>query len=205
MKLIVFGASGGTGKQFVEQALEAGHEVTAFVRSPEKLGVKHARLQIIQGDALQRDAVVEAMIGQEAAVSCLGAAGLKKSTALTEMTANISAGMKQHNIQRIVYVASAGIHHEMPGIIGFLAGLILKNVLEDHRHAVDQLITNDFDWTVARPLSLDNGARTTIYRETKQGIPRGGRKISRADVAHFLLKSLEQPSSYVKQSVGLAY
>lgn len=106
-------------------------EILGFRRSKTIKNTKTIRTSQIEGeanneidcawgrDALRRDTVVQAMSGHEVAVSCLGSNGVQKSTVLSEMSANISAGMKQYNIQRIVYVASAGIHKEMPGMLWF--------------------------------------------------------------------------------------
>ncbi|RLQ93365.1 NAD(P)-dependent oxidoreductase [Falsibacillus albus] len=204
MNIIVFGASGGTGEHVVQQTLEEGHSVTAFVRNPEKLTISYEQLKIIKGDALKFDDAAKAIEGHDVVISCLGAHGLGKTTELSQMTSNIIEGMKQHNVNRILYMASAGIYKEIPGITGWLAQKILKNVLEDHRRAVDQLAQSDFEWTAARPMGLTKKELTAHYRTKAEGIPEGGRNISRADVAHFFTREL-QNRQFIRQSVGLAY
>ncbi|TGB01294.1 NAD(P)-dependent oxidoreductase [Halobacillus salinus] len=204
MKIIVFGATGQTGSEFVSQALESGHEVTAFVRTPSKLALQHEHLHIVQGDALKEEDVAATLEGQEAVASCLGSESLKETTALSTMTGNIVRGMQKHGLSRIVYVASAGIHREIPGVIGWMSQRILKNVLEDHRNAVNAMIAADLDFTVARPMQLKNGERTGEYRTEEIGVPKKGREIHRSDVAHFLLEALEK-DQWVKQTIGLAY
>ncbi|WP_079477470.1 NAD(P)-dependent oxidoreductase [Halobacillus salinus] len=204
MKIIVFGATGQTGSEFVSQALESGHEVTAFVRTPSKLALQHEHLHIVQGDALKEEDVAAALEGQEAVASCLGSESLKETTALSTMTGNIVRGMQKHGLSRIVYVASAGIHREIPGVIGWMSQRILKNVLEDHRNAVNAMIAADLDFTVARPMQLKNGEHTGEYRTEEIGVPKKGREIHRSDVAHFLLEALEK-DQWVKQTIGLAY
>lgn len=109
--MVVFGATGGVGQFVVNQALEKGYEVTAFVRNPAKLEVMHENLNIVQGDAFNQAEVSVAIAGHDAVVSCLGSnQGLKKSTDLQVMVKNIVTGMQEHGVKRIVYTASAGVH-----------------------------------------------------------------------------------------------
>ena len=204
MKLIVFGATGGTGKEVVKQALAEGHEVTAFVRSPSKLIDANPLLTIVQGDALNAKEVERALIGHEAVISCLGSDGLKETTVLTDMTKNILTGMNTHHIERIAYVASAGIHKEIPGLQGKIAQFILRNVLKDHRNAVEEIKKHHVCYTIARPMQLTTQPLSKTYRQDADSIPVKGRKIGRADVAHFLLQSVVQ-GKHMDESVGLAY
>jgi nucleoside-diphosphate-sugar epimerase len=204
MKIIVFGASGATGKEFVKLSLEANHHVTGFVRDPAKLTIQHPNLKVIVGDALQRNDVISAVANHDALVSCLAAPGLGASTTLSDMTTNLIAGMHKNQMERILYLASAGIHNEIPGFAGWMVKLILRNVLADHSRAVALLGSSDLMWTVARPMKLTNTPLTEKYRADITGIPKGGRKISRSDVAHFLLRTLTD-NSYIEQTVGLAY
>ncbi|MBN8208824.1 SDR family oxidoreductase [Bacillus sp. NTK071] len=204
MNLIVFGASGGTGNAFVRQAIAAGHHVTAFVRTPSKLETSHKNLSVELGDAMQAADVKQVMRPEfDAVISCLGANGLGKTTDLSTMTANILDAMSIHDVKRIIYMASAGINKEIPGVTGFIAGKLLKNVLADHRRAADLLAASDTDWTVARPMGLTNDGRTSDYRKATSGVPRGGRRISREDVADFMLKAATE-HLYIRQSIGLA-
>lgn len=203
-KVVVFGASGRTGKPFIKQALEQGLEVTAFVRTPSKLDITHPSLRIITGDAMDKEAVSQAIVGQDAVVSCLGGSGMGKSTALTDMTSAIVQGMQAHGVRRILYVASAGIHKEVPGMFGWIVQMMLRNVLADHRGATNQFVDGDLTYTIARPLRLIDGELTGMYRMEETGVPRKGSQISREDVAHFLLQRLNaEPAK--SESVGLAY
>lgn len=204
MKIIVFGATGGVGQHVVKQALEKGMAVTAFVRTPSKLDVTHEKLQVIQGDAFNPEEVATAIAGHEAVVSCLGSnKGTKKSGELEEMAKNIVLGMKQHNVHRIVYTASAGINKELPGVSGKLIMQMLKNPLTDHRNAVDFIQAHGLDYTIVRPLGLTNDAFTGTYRESIDGVPDKSRTIPRADVAYFIVKALSE-EGYSNTSVGIA-
>lgn len=204
MKLIVFGATGGTGKEVVKQALADGHEVTAFIRNPIKMSNEHPLLTIVQGDALSTKDVGNALTGHEAVISCLGSNGLKETNILTEMTKNILNGMKTHNIERIAYVASAGINKEIPGLTGKLSQFILRNVLKDHGDAVEEIKKQGVHYTIARPMQLTTQPLSKTYRQDTHSIPVKGRKIGRADVAHFLLQSVVQ-GKHMNESIGLAY
>jgi uncharacterized protein YbjT (DUF2867 family) len=203
VKLIVFGASGLTGQLFVKQALQANHHVTAFVRNPARIPLKHERLTVVTGDALNRESVERAIIGHHAVVSCLGVSSLEPTSALSEMTANIVAGMTKYYVNRIVYTASAGIYGEIPGIFGWVAQRFLKNVLADHRQAVEHIQQSKLIWTIARPMGLTNEMPSGRYRTALTGVPPRGKRIARADVARFLLHALTDHEWEMK-SVGLA-
>lgn len=204
MKIIVFGATGGVGEHVVEQALEKGIEVTAFVRTPSKVTLKDKNLHIIQGDAFNPIEVNKSIAGHDIVVSCLGSnQGMKKSTDLEEMTKNIVDGMQSQNVRRIIYTASAGINNEVPGIIGKLVMKILKNALVDHGNAVDYIEAHGLNSTIVRPMGLTNDAITGEYRESKISIPENAKSIPRADVAHFIVKALEN-KQYENSSIGLA-
>jgi len=205
MKVIIFGATGKTGEHLVQQALNAGLEITAFVRNPLKLKTTHPLLHVYEGDALDSTAVSQAIEGHDAVISCLGSnTGLKKSTVLGEMGTIIVQAMKEKHVTRIVYLASAGIDKEIPGVSGRLVMKLLGKVLADHRTAVDAIQANDLEWTIARPMSLNDGPLIGSYREDFKSVPKHGRAISRADVAHFLLRSLED-QKYINQSVAICY
>ena len=204
MKIIVFGATGGVGKSVVAQALDAGLEVTAFVRTPSKMDITHENLKLIQGDAFNQRDVSAAIVGHDAVVSCLGSnQGMKESTEIQEMTKNIVDGMKEQNVERIIYTASAGVHKEIPGVSGKLVMFMLKNPLKDHRAAVDYIQANGLNYTIVRPMGLTDQPFTGKYRESATSVPEKSRTIPRADVAHFIVKALTDPK-YNHASIGIA-
>lgn len=204
MKIIVFGATGGVGQSVVKQAVGNGFEVTAFVRTPTKLEVTHENLKVIKGDAFNLSEVAAAIVGHDAVVSCLGSSqGMKKSTELQEMVKNIVTGMQEHDVKRIVYTASAGIHNELTGISGKLIMKILKNTLTDHRAATDHIKEYGLNYTIVRPMSLTNRPFSGKYRESTTSLPKNSRSIPRADVAHFILKALND-RKYENTSIGIS-
>lgn len=202
MKIVVFGATGGVGKLFVQQAVEKGHEVTAFVRTPSKMDIQN--VQIVQGDAFDAKAVAAVIEGQDAVVSCLGSTkGPGKDTSIGRMGHNIADGMKAANVKRIAYCASAGVDGEIPGLMGKMIMKMLEKPLKDHKAALNYILANDVTYTIARPYSLKDVALEVNYSEAFEGVPTSSRSIPRASVAHFLLKSLED-STYDNKSVALA-
>lgn len=205
MKIIVFGATGGVGRHVVNQALQTGDEVTAFVRDLTKLQIENDHLHVVRGDATNAEEVSAAIAGHDAVVSCLGSNKMvAKSTQLEEMTQHIVASMEAHHVKRIVYTASAGINNELPGVGGKMVMKMLQNVLIDHRHAVDLIQAHkDLQYTIVRPLGLTNDDYTGEYRKAKEGVPENARNIPRADVAHFILKALGD-DTYIGESVGIA-
>lgn len=204
MKIIVFGATGGVGQSVVKQALEQGYQVTAFVRTPDKLKVTGEKLTVVQGDAFHVEQVAAAIADHDAVVSCLGSnQGMKKSDDLQTMAKNIVAGMQQHGVKRIVYTASAGINDELPGIGGKLMMGVLKQVLIDHRAAVDAIQQAGLTYTIVRPMGLTNDSFSGQYRESEEGVPGKSKTIPRADVAHFIVKALGN-AEYENKSVGIA-
>lgn len=148
--------------------------------------------------------VAQAIGGHDIVVSCLGSSTMmKESTELEEMTKNIVDGMESQHIERLIYTASAGIHKEVPGLVGKLVMKLLENPLIDHGNAVDYIKAYGLTYTIVRPMGLTNGDLTGDYREAKTGIPEKAKSISRADVAHFIVKALET-KQYENTSIGLA-
>ena len=202
MKLIIFGATGGVGQHVVAQAVDAGHDVTVFVRSRAK--VKAEGVRIIEGDAFDQDAVIAAVVGHDAVISCLGSTeGEQKDSSLQVMGENIAAALETNNVSRIVYCASAGVFGEIPGPEGEMVMKMLEKPLKDHKAALDAIMAKDVVYTIARPMGLVDQPLEVDYVETEQGVPTTSRSIPRASVAHFLVKCLAT-NAYDNKAIGLA-
>ncbi len=197
MKIIVFGASGGVGYQVVKQALEAGHSVTAFVRSPEKLNLKNPKLALFKGDSMDAAAVESAMAGQEAVISALGPSRPPVAHMMEVSAQNIVAGMKKHGLRRLVLTTGAGVRQpeDQPNfadhLISFLLNLLAKEVVLDSAENVKVIQASGLDWTIARYPRLVDGEHTRKYRVGYMGKD-SGTQLSRADGADFLLKELTE-------------
>jgi len=203
MKIALFGATGKTGTLVLNNLLAKSHTVTALVRNPAKITITSPQLKLVKGDALVLSDVERAIEGCDAVISVLGLPSLKPSTILTGSVSNIATAMKNKGVKRIISIGSAGILNEMGGLPGMIIGYILRNVLKDHRGAYDVLHASALEWTVVRPLTLTDGDATHRYRIVETGLPKKGRSISRADVADFIVHTLEQ-SNYIRQSPAIA-
>jgi len=198
MKIVVFGASRGVGFQVVQQALEQGHTVTAFARSSSFSD--HPNLKVVQGDVFDLEAVSKAVQGQEAVVVALGAGNKAADQTRSQGTAHIVRAMQQHGVRRVVAVSSFGVGDSRKGLIANLAWLFLRAALEEHERQERALMESGLDWTIVRPTGLTNGAKTGVYK-----IGRSGRgRISRADVADFILKALRDPN-YIRKALVISY
>lgn len=202
MKLFVLGGTGRTGHQFIDQAIEHGHDITAYVREQKKL-IPTPQLEIIEGDLLDSNALSAAMEGHDAVISCLGT-DLNEDDFLANVVDKLVPAMKANGINRVIYLASAGIDYELPGILGKAIAFMLRKTLREHRAAADLIKHSSFDYTIVRPMQLTDGPRTSEYRTSFDGVPDGGSRISRADVAQFMLHTVEE-HEHIRQSVGLAY
>lgn len=212
MKLLIFGASGGTGRHLVEQALARGHQVTAFVREITKVGIKHMNLTIVQGDALDQAAVERAVPGHDAVLSTLGAPALKTGTIRSEGTRNIVRAMERAGIRRLISQASLGygdsrkVLDRTPFYFKYLiVPFILRQGFADHQRQEEEIKRSHLDWTIVRPGNLTDGDHTGVYRHgfaaTDNAITVA---ISRADVADFMLRQLTD-DTYLRQTPGLSY
>lgn len=195
-KLVIFGASGRTGILLVQQALDAGHEVVAFVRSPERLPIRHARLHLVQGDVMNADDVNRAITADaEAVISVLAPVKGAPSDMLPRAADNIIAAMSRHGIQRLLYMTGAGVSfaEDRPQVfdhvIKFLLRTIAGDVLKQSEEAVNRVRSSQLDWTVVRVPMLTEGPATGSIRVGWVGVDTGPR-LARGDAATFILQEV---------------
>ena len=211
MKLLIFGATGSTGQCLVAQALERGHEVTAFVRDPAKLGDMAARVAVITGDILDSASVKAAFAEPfDAVLSSLGVFHREDQTDLSRGTAHIIAAMEQAGCRRLAVVSSLGAGDSAGQgnwLAWFLQRFLLKYVLIDKTRQEDHIRASALDWTIVRPPQLTDGQPVSTGLIAWEGpVPSGARpswKTSRATVAAFLLDTVER-NSYVHKAVNLS-
>ena len=196
MNVVVFGASGQTGRLLIERAVASGHLVTAFVRDRAHLNALRDPVHVVPGDALDSASVDRAVAGQQAILVALGTAARRRSPqVLPQGIRHILDAMEKHGVRRIVVLSAAGALHEPTGSIVGSLGLILARaflpgVYREHRAMLEELRTRNLDWIAVRPVILTNGPWTGRYRVAAEGIPRGGYRVSRADVADFMIRQL---------------
>lgn len=210
MRILVVGATGGTGREIVKQALERGHDVVALARNPSKLDLKHERLRVVKGDVTDPSTLDAAVRDVDAVVCALGhKRWLGPSNILSQGTRNIIAAMEKNGVKRLVVESALGVGDSI-GRLGvyytlFTIPFILPFYWFDKERQERVVRASNLDWIIVRPAQLTNGRKRGTY---KHG-PRVGNylwslSISRADVADFMLNQLGD-TPYVRQSPGLCY
>jgi putative NADH-flavin reductase len=223
MKITIFAATGGIGRQALEQAIVAGHDVTAVVRNPRNLPAAPAR--IVRADLADAEpaALSSAVAGADAILSCLGSRSRADAEAgiVRHGTLAITAAMRASGVRRIIVVSAAPVGtvpssarpappRYDPGD-GFLLRHLLVPVLKaalrasyaDLARMEDVLRDSDLDWTVVRPPRLTGKPLTGTYRTAYDQNLRHGMSISRADVAHVMLRMLAEPETF-RRTVSVA-
>ena len=209
MNIVVFGATGQTGRLLAERAVRAGHDVTAFARDPARMTLVHDRLRVVGGDVLDAASVNRAVVGQNAVLSALGSSARNPEPVLSDGVRHVLDAMERHGVRRIVAVSAAGALGEPAGFwVGNLGLRIfrmwLPEVYREHRKILEELQRRDVDWTAVRAVLLTNGPPKGRYRVAVQGIPRWGFRISRADVADFMIRQLTS-DEFLRKMPAIAY
>lgn len=221
MKLTIFAATGGIGRQLLAQALAAGHDVTAAVRNPAAVSTPGVRVVATDLSGADPAALRGAVEGADAVLSGLGARSKADAGVAERGTRAIVAAMQAAGVRRLVVVSAAPIgtvaspgrprppRHD-PGdgpFSRYVALPIVKAALREHYADLakmeDVLHGSGLDWTAVRPPRLTDKPLTGTYRTAYGRNLRGGLFVSRADVAHYMLRALGEPGS-VKQTVGIA-
>lgn len=210
MNVIVFGATGTIGKHLIEQAFNEGHHVTAFCRDSQKLNeFENSNLKIIEGDVLNLQNVSTAIQEQEVVFVVLGSGKNRKSKVRSMGTKHIIEAMKVNGVKRLICQTTLGTGKSQGNLNFFwkhiMFGWFLKEVFLDHELQEKYIMESSLDWTIARPGAFTDGKHTSNYRHGFATDDRSvSLKISRADVADFLLK-LINTDSYIHQTPGLSY
>jgi putative NADH-flavin reductase len=223
MKLTIFAATGGIGRHLLDQAVAAGHDVTAVARSPRNLPAG-GRFRVVAADLANPDPAVlaSAVQGADAVLSGLGPRNPRADAGIASRgTRAIVAAMQATGVRRIVVVSAAPVgvvpspgrpnppKHD-PGDGFFMrhlgarfAGAMFRAHYADLALMEDILRDSGLDWTVSRPPKLTDKPLTGVYRVAFGRNIRGGFSISRADVAHHMLRMLDEPET-INQTVGVA-
>jgi putative NADH-flavin reductase len=206
-RLIIFGATGGTGKEVVKQALDKGHAVTIIVRHPLSFPIQHPRLKIVQGDVLQRSTFESEMQGKDAVVSCLGVGRSREPTILYSAgIENIISAMEMAGVKRLVCISAGALYvnKQMGFFIRILAKLVLQKILKemyaDMRLMEAIVEKSKLNWTIVRPPMLKNKPFTGIYRTAITGHIKSPFSIGRADLAHFMLSIVGDSHTFASKA-----
>ena len=206
MKVAILGGTRGIGRELLRQLIEVGEQVTVLARDPTRLDLTSEHLRVQKGDARDRDAVRALAANHDAVCSCLGIRTRARVTLFSDSTSYILE--QESDGPRILAVTGVGAG-DSRGHGGFLYDkiflpLLLREVYEDKNRQEQLLRSSTASWTIIRPGALTNGPRTGKYRvfEDLTGVTVG--RISRADVADFMVSELRQPT-YERRTVNLSY
>ncbi len=208
MKLIIFGSTGSVGRHLVDQALKQGHTVTAFARTPTVLNITHPKLSLIAGDVFDSQAVADAIQTHDGVMITLGSSKLTGNLR-SQGTKNIIHAMEKHGVKRLICQTTLGVGESRSNLNFFwkylMFGILLRNVLKDHEVQEDTVKRSSLEWTIVRPAAFIDGPATGIYKQGFGSVEKKlTLKISRADVANFMLEQLHS-DKYLHWTPGLSY
>lgn len=208
MNILIFGATGKTGRYVVTQGLQKGYRITAFVRNPAGLAIKDKNLIIIKGDLANPQEVESAMRGQDVVISVLGNktanALWKSNTIISDGVKEIISGMEKQSIKRLLFVASFGVNKKIILPEKIFIRVVLKNIFADIPKQERLIKKSGLDWTIVHPARLVNTPLTGKYN-FGEDLPIGFfSKIARADVADFLLKNATE-TTFIGKTVTISY
>lgn len=194
MRIVVFGATGGTGRELVEQGLRRGWQVAAVVRTAGSLAERDG-LQVVVGDPLEAQVAAGAIAGTDAVLSVLGfrrkLRGPSGTTLYSQSARTFVTAMDQVGVRKLVYVTSAGVELDDPAELWpyrhIVKPLWLDGGYRDMRAAEAILRASDLDWVLVRPGRLTDGPATGRYEVSPRYRPQHANSVSRADLARFML------------------
>lgn len=212
MKIAIFGASGATGLLLTKRCLDAGHEVTALLRTPQTFPHR-AAIHVVQGSAFDPAAVFRTIEGADIVLSALGAKSLKKEDVLERAVPQIVAAMQATNTRRIIVLGSAGAKPDALDkqaawrrwIVEHLVyNTFLKWPVASQRSQYAALRASGLDWTMVMPPMLTNSPGRGKWRIDADALPRNASRISREDVADFMMQQIDNPQ-WVRKAVYIAW
>ena len=203
MKILILGSTGGTGLQLVTQSLKQGHEVTALARDPFKLNLNHEKLTVVKGSVLDNDVLSNVLQGKDAVLSALGVGkSLKSKDLISNAVRIIIPAMNEKNVRRLIFISAFGVGETFKQA-GFIQRIMfrtfLRNIYADKSRADDQIRRSTLDWTLIYPVLMTDTPGTGKYKVGEKLEMKGMPKVSRADVAEFMLRELNE-NTFIKKS-----
>lgn len=209
MRIAVFGATGDTGIRLVEQALAAGDHVVAYVRSPSKLNISHEHLKVIQGELTDEPLIESAVSGADAVISALGPRGDSKNKPITRGMQIIIAAMKKQGIRRLIITSTLSakdpndpLNFRTKALVN-LVKVTMHDAYEEIVSVAETVRDSDLDWTIVRLIMLNNNPKSGKVKAGYVGKGEVGTWISRADLADFLLRQV-QDTKYLRQAPAIS-
>jgi putative NADH-flavin reductase len=209
-KIVVLGANGGIGKQTVELALQYGYTVTAILRNPDKLQIKHKDLLLAKGDVMNPETLEKHFENADAIISAIGKTSFKATDLYSLGNKNILNSMNKVGATRIFFISASGlaVNPTHSAVVRFATKYILqkllKNMYEDLERMEKLVKDSQIDWTIMRPPRLIDKQATGHYRFSINSIVKNGLTISRADLAHYMLNNIRNETIY-RTTVEIAY
>jgi uncharacterized protein YbjT (DUF2867 family) len=209
MHVTVFGATGGVGRNLMSQLLEEGHTVTAFTRDRARLEQTAPGLNIAEGEFLDPDAVSRALDGADAVICALGMPLFNRQKLRAKGTAVIVQAMEQAGLKRLVCLSGMGAGDSWSMLPlryrWLIVPLFMRRLYDDHEAQETVVRSSNLEWTIVRPRSFTDGARTRTYQYGfTQAPPSLAYKIARADVADFMVRQLGD-NTYLLASPALSH
>ena len=209
MRVLVFGASGKTGREVVRQALARGFNVTAFVRETGRLPLAHANLRLVTGELSNTTAIERVTAGQTTVISTLGVgAPLAHDQAVIDGVRAIARAAEHASVERLVYLSFIGVGNSRDAagfLLKQLATTMLRREVADHELKEAAIGESFVDWTIVRPPKLTNGRLTASYRVGEDIRARSPLPLmSRADVADFMLRQLTD-TAFIRKAVRILH
>lgn len=206
--IVIFGATGGTGRCLTQQGLDAGYRVRAFARDPNRVTIKHDRLEIVQGDVFDPDAVDRAVNGTDGVLCALGSLPWFGPPPVCSVgTKHILAAMQRHGVRRLICETAHGVGEAYSELSPWtkiaMALMRLRRYFEDKVIQEDLVARSGVDWVIVQPERLTNGPKKGCYRVGTSLKTSGLPSISRADTAAFMLEQMANPT-HLRQKVVIS-
>ena len=203
MKILILGSTGRTGQQLVTQSLKQNYEVTAVARDPSMLKLNHERLTVVKGSVLEKDVLENALDGKDAVLSALGVGkSLKSKDLIFNAVRTIIPAMNEKNVKRLVFLSAFGVGEtfkQADFIQRIIFKVFLRNIYADKSKADDQIRRSTLEWTLVYPVLITDTPGTGKYKVGEKLEMKGMPTISRADVAEFMLRQLND-NTFIKKS-----
>jgi putative NADH-flavin reductase len=201
MKLLILGATGKVGRELISQGLARGHEITALVRSPQKILLKDAKLNVVVGSPLDDQILIQTLAGKDAVLSTLGHTDLKESYLVKESAQALIKAMRRSDVKRFMIVSSTLV---TPGgnFLTKIPRYLTRHPLDDSAEMEKVVRPTDLDWTIVRLVRLTNKGEEP-YRVFEEEPPTVSASISRKTVAKCML-DLVSDQTYFQKTIGIS-
>lgn len=209
MRIAVIGATGRTGGSVVQQSLGHGHQVTALTRDPARMTTAHPRLEVVTADVRELETLRAALPGHDAVITAIGDKPARQVDLYSAGISNVLYAMAEFDVPRLVVMSAAGTFHRSdPNLSrGYKLMMLaaLRGLYDDLERMEERVMASSLDWVIVRPSGLTDDPQTGDYRIGLDGRPlAAGGRISRPDVAAFMLKAAET-DAWVRKAVSLSY